>query len=49
MGVQSGKVLIARIAGLLTWESQEKHHWDVAFMACHKKYYKGEGRGLPQV
>jgi hypothetical protein len=49
MGVQSDGVLIARITGLLTWESQEKRHLDVAFMACHKEYYKGEGGGFSQV
>jgi hypothetical protein len=42
MGVQSGEVLIVRIAGLPTWESREKRHLDVAFMACHKEYYKGK-------
>jgi hypothetical protein len=49
MGVQSGKVLIAKFAGLLAWESREKHHLDVVFMACHKEYYKGESDGFPQV
>jgi len=49
MGVQSGKVLITRITGLPTWESREKCHLDVAFMVCHKEYYKGEGGGFPQI
>jgi hypothetical protein len=36
------------------WDSQlgsprKKWHLDVGFMARHKKYYKGEGGGFPQV
>jgi hypothetical protein len=49
MGIQGGKVLIVKIAGLPIWESQEKRNLDVAFMACHKKYYKWKGGGFPQV
>jgi hypothetical protein len=41
MSVKSGGLLIARIVGFLTWESWEKHHLHVAFMVCHKEYYKG--------
>jgi hypothetical protein len=40
------------ILGILefsTWEFWEKWHLDVALMANHKKYYKGEGGGFPQV
>jgi hypothetical protein len=40
-------VPISRIVGFLTWESQEKKHLDVGFMACHREYYKGEGGGFP--
>jgi hypothetical protein len=47
MGVQNGKVLIVKIARLPTRESREKRHLDVTSMACHKKYYKGEGGGSP--
>jgi hypothetical protein len=43
------KVLISRIAKLLTWESWEKRHLDVASITCHKEYYKGEGGGFPQL
>jgi hypothetical protein len=42
MGVQSGEVLIARIARRSTWESREKRHLDLTFMACLKEYYKGK-------
>ncbi len=28
---------------------REKSHLDVAFMASHRVYYKGEGDGFPQV
>ncbi len=49
MGVESDEVLIVKIAGLPTWESWKRHHLDVTFMVCHKKYYKGEGGGFPQV
>jgi hypothetical protein len=42
-------VSISRIVGSLTWDSWGKCHLDVAFMACHRKYYKGEGGGFPQI
>jgi hypothetical protein len=48
MGVESGRVLIRRIIRLLTWESRKKHYLDVAFMACHKKYYKGKVMVCPK-
>jgi hypothetical protein len=32
-----------------SWKSQEKWHLDVAPMANHKEYYKGEDGGFPQV
>jgi hypothetical protein len=38
------KVPISRVS---TWESWEKRHLDVAPMASHKEYYKGEGDSLP--
>jgi hypothetical protein len=37
------------ISRLLTWESQEKWHMGVAFVASHIKYFKGEGGGFSQV
>jgi hypothetical protein len=37
------------ILGLSTWESQEKWHLGATLMARHRKYYKGEGGGFPQV
>jgi hypothetical protein len=33
----------------MTHESQEKWHLIATPMAIHKKYYKGEGGGFPQV
>jgi len=42
-------VLILGIVRLSIWKSWEKYHLDVTFMACHKKYYKKEGGGFPQV
>jgi hypothetical protein len=49
MGVENGEVLIVKIARLPTRESRKKHHLNVTFMVCHKKYYKGEGGGFLQV
>jgi hypothetical protein len=43
------RVPIFEISRLLTWESQEKWHLDVALVVNHKEYYKGEGGGFPQV
>jgi hypothetical protein len=42
-------VLISRIARFLTWEYWGKCHLDVTLMTCHKKYYKKEGGGFPQI
>jgi len=42
-------ILISRIVGLSIWESWEKWHLGVALMASHRKYYKEEGGGFPQV
>ncbi len=42
-------VPILGIMGLSTWESWEKWHLGVAPMASHRKYYKEEGGGFPQV
>jgi hypothetical protein len=33
----------------LIWRSWEKNYLGVALMVSHKKYYKGEGDGFPQV
>jgi hypothetical protein len=43
------EVLISRILKLPTWESKTKCHLDVAPVANHKEYYKGEGSGFPQI
>ncbi len=43
------RVLISGISRLLTWESREKCHLGVVSMSNHRKYYKGEGGGFPQV
>jgi hypothetical protein len=42
-------ISISKIARLSIWESQKKCHLDVAPIANHKKYYKGEGGVFPQV
>jgi hypothetical protein len=41
------EIIISRIIGLLTWESREKCHLNVAFMVCHKEYYKRENCDFP--
>jgi hypothetical protein len=41
------KVPILRILWLPIWESWEKWHLDVAPVANHREYYKGEGGGFP--
>jgi len=38
-----------RISGLPTWESWEKWHLGATPMVNHRKYYKGEGGGFPQI
>jgi hypothetical protein len=44
------RIPISGIMGLSIWESWEKHHLDVAFMACHIKYYtRGRWWLSPQV
>jgi hypothetical protein len=43
------RVLISKITRLLTWESHEKHHLDVAPIVSHKEYHKGEGGSFPQI
>ncbi len=43
------KVLIVRISGLSFGSPGTKCHLDVAPVERHKKYYKGEGGGFPQV
>jgi hypothetical protein len=42
-------VLVVRILGFPLESSGKKCHLDVAFMERHRKYYKGEGGGFPQV
>jgi hypothetical protein len=42
-------VLISRISGLSTWESQEKWYLDATPMATHKEKYKAEGGGFLEV
>jgi hypothetical protein len=37
------------ISGLPLGSSGKNSHLDVAFVAIHRVYYKGEGGGLPQV
>jgi hypothetical protein len=41
------RVPILKIVRPLTWESWEKHHLDVALVACYREYYQGEGVGFP--
>jgi hypothetical protein len=43
------EVSILRILGLSMWEFWEKCHLCVASVANHKKYYKEEGGGFPQI
>jgi hypothetical protein len=40
---------LARFRDLHSGVSGEKNHLDVAFVASHRVYYKGEGGGFPQV
>ncbi len=42
-------VPISQIVQLSIKESHEKCFFYVAFVMCHKKYYKGDGGGFPQV
>jgi hypothetical protein len=49
MGPQSYGTPNLRNFGILTWESQEKWHLGASLVARHRKYYKGEGVGFPQV
>jgi hypothetical protein len=43
------RVLISKKLGFPTWESQEKWHVRATPMVSHKKYYKGEVDGFPQI
>jgi hypothetical protein len=43
------KVSISRILGLQLESPGTKSHLGVGPMAMHKKYYKGESGGFPQV
>jgi hypothetical protein len=46
----ASKVTRVPISGLATWESWDKMTFlSIGPMARHKKYYKGEGDGVPQI
>jgi hypothetical protein len=42
-------VPISKISRFPIWKSRGKWHLDVAPVADHREYYKGEGGGFPQV
>jgi len=49
MGLQSHKSPNFGNFRTRTWEAQDKRHLGAGPVAIHKKYYKGEGGGFPQV